>query len=502
MISKEREAEILRLHYAEKWRIGTIARQLGVHHCTVRRVLAQAGAVDPARPVRGSIADPFIPFIRETLEKYPRLTASRLYAMVRERGYPGQPDYFRSIVARLRPKKPAEAYLRLRTLPGEQAQVDWGHFGTIEIGRARRALMAFVMVLSFSRMTFLRFYLDAQMPNFIRGHVDAFGFFGGVPRVVLYDNLKSAVIERQGDAIRFHPKLLELSGHHRFEPRPVAPARGNEKGRVERKIRDIRNSFFAAREYRDLDDLNAQALDWCTGLCADRPCPEDRARCVREVFAEDHQRLLPLPELPFETTERVDVSVRKQPYARFDLNDYSVPHTRVDRTLTVLADLSTVRLLDGTEVIATHARSFDKGAQVEDPEHIEALRRHKKQARVDSVLDYLHRAVPSVAELTLRVAERGGNIGSLTAHLHRLLDRHGAAALERAVAAALKQDVPHLGAIRQLLDLYRHERGLPPPISTRLPDDSRVRDLHVKPHDLDDYDKLSEENDDDQDPTD
>jgi hypothetical protein len=387
-------------------------------------------------------------------------------------------------------------------LPGEQGQVDWGHFGKIEIGRARRALMAFVMVLSFSRMTFLRFYLDAQMPNFIRGHVDAFGFFGGVPRVVLYDNLKSAVLERRGDAIRFHPKLLELSGHYRFEPRPVAPARGNEKGRVERKIRDIRNSFFAAREYRDLADLNAQAQEWCTGLAADRPCPEDRSRSVREVFTQDQERMLPLPELPFETTERVEVSVRKLPYARFDLNDYSVPHTRVARTLTVLADLSMVRLLDGTEVIATHARSFDKGAQVENPEHIEDLRRHKKQARADSVLDYLHRAVPSVAELTQRVAERGGNIGSLTAHLHRLLDRHDAAALERAVAGALAQGLPHLGAIRQLLDMYRQERGLPPPISTCLPDDSRVRDLHVKPHDLDDYDQLTEEHDDEPESTD
>lgn len=502
MISKEREVEVLRLHYAEKWRIGTIARQLGVHHSTVRRVLAQVGAVDAGSSLRGSIVDPFLPLIRETLERYPRLTASRLFSMVQERGYPGGPDHFRSIVARLRPKRPAEAYLRLRTLPGEQGQVDWGHFGKVEIGRAQRLLMAFVMVLSFSRMTFLRFYLDAQMPNFIRGHVDAFAFFRGVPRVLLYDNLKSAVLERRGDAIRFHPKLLELSGHYRFEPRPVAPARGNEKGRVERKIRDIRNSFFAAREFRDIDDLNAQALAWSTGLAAERPCPEERTRSVREVYAEEQERMLPLPQVPFETLERIEVSVRKQPYARFDLNDYSVPHTRIDRTLTVLADLDSVRLLDGTEVIATHPRSFDKGAQVEDPEHIEALRRHKKQARADSVLDHLHRAVPSVAELMRAVAERGGNIGSLTAHLNRLLERHGAAALERAVAAALAQDLAHLGAIRQLLDMYRQERGLSPPISTRLPDDARARGLHVKPHDLDDYDELTQEDDDDQDTTD
>jgi transposase len=119
--------------------------------------------------------------------------------------------------------------LRLRTLPAEQAQVDWAHFGTMTIGRAARQLMAFVMVLSWSRMIFLRFYLNATMPSFLHGHAAAFDFWTGIPRVLLYDNLKSAVLERKGDAIRFHPTLLELSAHYRYEPRPVAVARGNEK---------------------------------------------------------------------------------------------------------------------------------------------------------------------------------------------------------------------------------------------------------------------------------
>ena len=498
MIGKEREAEILRLHYAESWRIGTIAGQLGVHHETVKRVLSQHHAVDPAGSPRSSIVDPYLPFIKSTLKQYPKLTASRLFGMVKERGYPGGPDHFRAIIRRFRPRTPAEAFLRVRTLPAEQAQVDWGHFGKISIGRARRALMAFVMVLSFSRQTFLRFFLDAQMPNFIRGHVDSFAFFGGVPRVLLYDNLKSAVLERRGDAIRFHPTLLEVSGHYHFEPRPVAPARGNEKGKVERRIRDIRQSFFAAREFADIADLNRQALAWCTGTAADRPCPDDRPRTVRQVFAEEKELLLPLPDNPFETTERVEVEVKKTPYARFDLNDYSVPHTRVGRTLTVLADLETVRITDGPAVVATHSRSFDKGAQVENPEHIEALREQKRAARADSVLDHLHRAVPSVGELMKRVALRGANIGSMTAHLRRLLDSHGAEALERAVSSALVSDTPHIGAIRQLLDIHRQERGLPPPVSPHLSSDPRVRDLHVRPHDLEEYDLLKENDDDDE----
>jgi transposase len=493
MIAPETEAEILRLYHAEKWRIGTIATQLGVHHLTVRRVLAQAGLPAGTKFVRPSIAEPFIPFIIEILEKYPRLRASRLYEMVRQRGYPGRPDHFRAIVARYRPRPKAEAYLRLRTLAGEQAQVDWGHFGTVTIGRATRTLLGFVMVLSWSRYVFLRFYLGAGMANFIRGHVDGFGFYDSVPRILLYDNLKSAVLERRRDAIRFHPTLLELAAHYRFLPRPVAVARGNEKGRVERAIRFIRESFFAARSWKDLDDLNDQALQWCRGIAADRRCPENRARTVGETFAEEKPRLLPLPDNPFPTDERVDVQVGKNPYVRFDLNDYSVPHTYVRKTLVVAASLKTVRILDGNHTIATHPRSFDRGQQLEDPAHVQALVDYKREATEHRGIDRLYHAVPKSQHLFAEVARRGGNLGGLTRGLIPLLDRFGAVALEKAIAEALKHDAPHLSALRHILDRERHAQGKPPPIAVDLPDDPRVRDLVVNPHRLTTYDQLREE---------
>src|SRR5450432_2942872 len=258
--------------------------------------------------------------------------------MVRERGYRGGPDYFRHLIARYRPRPPAEAYLRLRSLPGEQAQIDWGHFGHLEIGRARRPLMAFVMVLRYSRQIFLRFFLDARMENFLRGHVAAFEAWQGVPRVLLYDNLKSAVLERRGEAIRFHPTLLGFAGHYRYEPRPVAIGRGNEKGRVERAIRYVRDAFFAARSFTGLDDLNAQAEAWCNGPAADRRCPDEPARSVRDVFTDERARLLALPDNPPPLIEHVAASVGKTPHVRFDLKDYSVPHSHVRRILTVLAD--------------------------------------------------------------------------------------------------------------------------------------------------------------------
>ena len=493
-ISAELEAKILRYHHVEKWRVGTIARQLNVHHGVVTRVLSRAGIPKPVSTNRTSIVAPFMDFITATLEKYPTLTASRLHEMVCQRGYRGGPDHFRHIVSLYRPRPPAEAYLRLRTLPGEQAQVDWGHFGHIEIGRARRPLMAFVMVLSYSRKIFLQFYLDARMANFLRGHSAAFDAWQGVPRVLLYDNLKSAVLERRGDAIRFNPALLEYAAHYRFEPRPVAVARGNEKGRVERAIRYVRDNFFSARDWTDINDLNKQAIDWCEGKTADRMCPEDRTQTVRDVFNQEKSTFITLPDNPYPTHDREGVQVGKTPYARFDLNDYSIPHTHVRRTVTVCATLDMISVLDGAVTIATHQRSFDKGEQIEDKAHIAGLIATKKEARQHRGQDRLAHAAPSSIELLIRAAERGYKIGSIVSQLMQLLDDYGATELEASIKIALFKNAPHPNTVRIHLEKQREARCQPPPIGIDLPDDSRVRNLIIRPHKLEDYDQLQSNN--------
>ena len=487
-IAPELVAQILRLHAAEKWRVGTIARQLHVHRDTVRRVLALNGAPVPSSPLRPSRIDVYRPFILETLAKFPTLTAARLYVMVGQRGYVGSGEHFRHLIAAMRPRPSAEAYLRLRTLPGEQAQVDWAHFGHLPIGRARRPLMAFVMVLSYSRQIFLRFFLDARMDSFLRGHVEAFTALG-LARVLLYDNLKSAVLQRQGDAIRFNPVLLALAGHYRFEPRPVAPARGNQKGRVERAIRYVRDSFFAGRAFTDLDDLNAQAAQWCQGQAADRRWVEDISWTVRQAFQAEQPRLLALPEREFALGERVAVTVDKTPYIRFDLNDYSVPHTHVRRTLAVLADEHTVRILDGSAELARHPRCWDRGQQIEMAQHLQQLAEHKRAARTHRGCDRLAQAAPAAPTLLERAAARGHNLGSITAALLRLLDRWGAAALQVALLDALERDVPHPNAVRLALERQREASGQPPPVALVLPEHVARRDAPVRPHALGSYDR-------------
>ena len=490
-----RDAQILRLFHAEKWPAGTIARQLGIHHSTVQRVVADSGGMPIERP-RVSKIDPFVPFILKTLEQYPTLTASRLYEMVKERGYEGSSDHFRHRLVLHRPVKPAEAYLRLRTLPGEQGQVDWAHFNYLQIGKARRPLMAFVMVLSYSRMIYLRFFLDARMENFLRGHVGAFEAFGGVPRVLLYDNLKSAVLERIGSTIRFHPTLLAFSGHYRYEARPVAIARGNEKGRVERAIRYVRDNFFAGLAYTDLNDLNAKAYQWAQETAAARKCPEDRTLSVRDAFHGEKSKLIDLPNDHFPTEERKELRSGKTPYVRFDLNDYSIPHTHVRRMVSVLATPDRVRILDGHTVLADHPRSYDKEDQVEILEHIDRLVEVKQQARQHRTVDELIQSLPHGRAFLEAAAKNGSSMNRVLRELKDLRQRYTREEMNIAMEEALHRENPTVPDLRLILDRLREKRRQPPRIAMTLSSKAQEKDVTVTPHALGNYDVLMGDQDD------
>ena len=489
-ISDELIADILRYYHVEKWRVGTISTQLGLHHSTVKRVLSDTGIPRGKIFVQPSMIEPYLPFVLDTLQRYPSLTASRLYAMVRERGYPGGVDHFRHMISCYRPKPAAEAFLRLRTLPGEQAQVDWGHFGHMTIGKAKRPLMAFVMVLSYSRKIWLHFYLNQRMESFLSGHELAFQAFTGVPRAILYDNLKSAVLERMGDAIRFNPQLLAFAAHYRFEPRPVAVARGNEKGRVERVIRYIRDNFFAARTFADIDELNAQALAWCDGQAADRACPEDRSQSVRKVFEDEKTSLLSLPKNAYPVHESGPAVVGKTPYIRFDLNDYSVPHQYANRTLTVWANTDIVRILDGQNEVASHERCWDKGCQIEKSAHIAQLATSKRNAARNRGQHRLTYALTTAHDFLNTAAQQGRPLRALVLELNRLLDDYGAVLLDAAMTEALARGVPHPNAVRLSLQRLRDEQELPPPTRLDLSKNKRISELVVRPHSLSDYDTL------------
>lgn len=187
MISPEIRAQIRRYFYAEHWKVGTIAHELGLHTDTISNAI-EAERFRGTRPIRASVVDPWLGFIRQILDQHPRLRATRIYQMVQDRGYTGSVVQLRRAIAGMRPHF-GEAFLRLQMFPGEQAQADWAHFGHVMVGRARRALSCFVMTLSYSRALYLEFFYDQTTENFLRGHVHAFEAWKGQPRVILYDNL-------------------------------------------------------------------------------------------------------------------------------------------------------------------------------------------------------------------------------------------------------------------------------------------------------------------------
>jgi hypothetical protein len=331
------------------------------------------------------------------------------------------------------------------------------------------------------------------MANFLRGHQGAFEAFGGIPRVLLYDNLKSAVLERHHDIVRLHPTLQAFASHHRFSARPVGVARGNEKGRVERAIQYIRHGFFAGRKFDSVADLNMQAEAWCQGPAEQRPCPEDRSMTVREAWQREQPHLLALPDNPYAVDERHEVQVGKTPYVRFDLNDYSVPHTYVRRTLVVHATLHEVRITDGQQVLATHPRSYGKGEQIEDAEHLAILKAEKARARQQSATDRLLRAAPLSQELLTYIAQDNGSLMSAVGALVRLLDDYGGAELEAALAIAIERGTCHVHGVRHILEHRARERGDVPAIPIPLPDDPRVQNVSVVPHRLSTYDGLHDD---------
>jgi transposase len=487
MISKEQIARIRRLFFAEHWKVGTIAADLGLHPDAVKRALGTD--LFKSRSPRHSMVDPFLDFIEQTLKQHPRLRATRLFEMLRDRGYKGSVRQLRRFVQHLRPSS-KEAFLRLSVLPGEQAQADWASFGQVSIGRARRSLSCFVITLSYSRALHLEFFLDQSLESLLRAHVNAFSDWGSVPRNILYDNMKAVVLDRFGDAIRFHPRLLELCGHYHFAAKPCHPGRGNEKGRVERVIRYIRDSFFAARSFTTLEDFNRQALEWRDSIAHSRPWPGDLSRTVAEVFQEEQPRLLPLPAHSFETDLIKNVRSNKTIYVRFDLNDYSIPHTCVGRPLTLIASQTTIRILDGLVEVAHHRRSYDCRQCIEDPAHIAALVEQKRKAFGATAVSRLKHAAPEIERFLAAAFERGQSVARQTRRLLELLDDYGAKEFSAAINEALENDTPHADSVAFILGRRRRtqQRLILPVDLSRRPE---LADLSVPTHQLEVYDDLS-----------
>jgi len=316
--------------------------------------------------------DPYIPYLEQRISQGV-LNAQKLYLEIKNKGYPGKERQVRYFVQPYRHKQEPQATVRFETEPGQQAQVDWAYFGTINHRGRRRRLYAFVMTLGWSRTMYLEFTVSMQAAWFLRAHIHAFNYFGGVPAQVLHDNLKTAVLEREADGtIHWNSRYLDFADYYGFRPRACQPYRAQTKGKVENGVKYIRGNFWPGLEFTDLADLNRQALEWL--------------KTVANVRLHGTTHTVPFDRLPQEKLKPLDqpaydtslISYRRSSrdcLISYQGNFYSVPAAYAGQRLLVKETEQEQLLIisvDG-QVIARHKLVYGRGQRVVQADHYQPL---------------------------------------------------------------------------------------------------------------------------------
>ena len=486
-VPREVELEILRLVEAEKLLPGTAAGLVGVHHDVVDRVVEQAVTGRPAQAPRVSKLAPYHGFLCETLKQYPTIGATRLATMARERGFDGSDRIVQRYVCDVRPKPSGRAYLVCERLPGEQAQIDWGHVGRIAVAGGFRALWVFVLYLAYSRMRYAELVLDLTAESLRRSLVRAITFLGGSTRQWLFDNAKTVVLERHGGAARLHPGLLELAGSRRVNPVLARVRTPTDKGGVERSSRDLKTGFFAGRKITDLARGNELLREHIWTVIARRPHPTLPGCTVAEAFEQERPRLMPLPQQLPQTDLVLPVSVDKTASVRFATNRYSTPPEYAGSTLVLCANDERVRLVDGDREVANHARSWGRMQRIDDPEHRRLLVDRRPRAVAMTFRDQLLGAVPELWALYERWVQEGRNVNFMTGRVRGLMGDYGREVLCIAVRAMVARGTHDIGALTLLCEQERQRRRCPVPSTMKLGE--HVDERIVPTHDLASYDR-------------
>ena len=362
--------------------ISDIARLTGHDRKTVRAVI-QGPLLRQRRPPapRASKLDPYTAYLTQRLEDGV-FNAQKLFHEIQAQGYRGQRSLVRTFVQPFRQARAAQATVRFETAPGDQAQVDWGHFGTIEHRGRTRKLYAFLFTLGWSRAIYLEFTVALTSAVFLRCHVHAFAALGGCPRRILYDNLKSVVLDRDPDGtIHWQPTFLDFAAYYGFSPQVCRPYRAQTKGKVERGIGYVRTSFWPGLSVADLADLNAQAQTWTTTIANRRvhgttgAVPADRL---------PQEGLRSLAGTPAYDTSRVGYRrSSRDSRISYGSNFYSVPLAYAGQQLLVreLEDEVLVIVSAQGEEIARHQLASGTHQQVVIPAHFVAPPPRPSQTR-------------------------------------------------------------------------------------------------------------------------
>lgn len=478
--------KIRRLKEVEGLSEREIAVRLNISRGKVRRGLAGLPLQREPRPVISKL-DQFKPTIEEIIKEYPNLSGVRIFEKIKDLGYVGGTTILREYLADLRGLH-REAFVRYETAPGEQAQADWGYYGLLPFGNCTRKIYFFVMVLSYSRKIYAEFTVSQSLDVWLQCHLNAFKYFGGVPKTILYDNLKSVVISRYVNHIQFNQKFLEFAGYYLFTPKACNVRRANEKGKVESGVGYVEKNFLAGREFKGLVDLERQGGEWL--IAANQRLHGTTKEVPEERFQREKEFLLPLQIRDYDTTFPVPARAYHDCRLRFDGNYYSVPAKYILLPLLLRAGKYEVKLFYRGNCIATHRRAWGKNEKIDDPKHFADLLKIKKAARDSKLRDRFLALSPCCAEYFEGLLRLEKDLKAEIQQIMRLADTYGnfevIPALEKALeykafgAVYLKNIIAQNRAKRQ-------EKVISPLKLAKYPD---LENLAVEPKGLDYYDKL------------
>jgi transposase len=486
-------ATIRRLYEVDKLSKSAIAQRLNIHRWTVRRALASTGGPPQNKPRHRpgpAKIDSYKGYLQERLQAYPELSAAKLLKEIQRQGYSGSYTLLKNYLQTIRPQKSPQAFLRIETLPGEFAQVDWANVGSITIGNTRRRLSCFVMVLSFSRMLYLEFTLSQCLEDFIACHINAFKFFGGVVKKINYDNLKTVVLLREGALIYFQPRFMDFAGTFLFEPVICGVRKAWEKGKVESQIKYARSAFLAGREIISWYGLQQEANEWrdneanCRIHGTTKEMPTNR-------FVQESQFLQSLPAQDYDCSIVRSVESSKQALVHFDSNRYSVPyHWANKKALTLKATSHEVRIFENTRLLATHPRCYEKYRVLENPAHYEGLLAERKKARTAKLTEAFMAIHPDCEHYLkgLMASEL-----HLPSHLEKILDMvrlYGRSDVVSAILRALSFSAFNASYIQNIILQERAARNLSEPQPITLTKKPQWTKVTVEQPDLSLYDEL------------
>jgi len=339
-----------------------IGERLGINRRTVKRLLA---ATEPPRYRRapvGSMLDQFEPVIRKVLEDVPDIRAPRLTELLRdEYGYTGSVDLVRKRLAQLRPRTVERAAQRTGYRPGQVMQVDWAEMPTRPRiwGRERR-VYALICSLPFSGAATAHFSFDMTIESFLEGHVRAFDWLGGVPRELVYDNLRSAVARRVGDTITWNPRLVQLRGHYAFHATACTPSAPREKGSVEGSVRYHKTGFWPARRFASLEELDDVYADWRNRIALPRRHATG-GFVVAERLEVEREALRALPPIAFDAAGRRTSRVAVDGYLKLAGSFYRAPAGLVHQRVELRWDRDHVWIEHRGQSVARYPRSYLPG---------------------------------------------------------------------------------------------------------------------------------------------